>query len=140
MFDGRLNEDFKLSTGTWISVGPLRSKFLSHFAPFVADVVIAAPDRPYVAALAFPNPRATADDLKPALQARLDEFARQNPGSSTRVERLLLLDDPPSFEARELTDKGTINQKAVLQNRVADIERVYSPALSPGVFAVRSTA
>ena len=140
MFDGRLNEDFKLSTGTWISVGPLRSKFLSHFAPLVADVVIAAPDRPYVAALVFPNPRAAADDLKPTLQARLDEFARQNPGSSTRIDRLLLLNDPPSFEAREVTDKGTINQKAVLQNRVADVERVYDSTLSPGVFAVRSSS
>jgi feruloyl-CoA synthase len=140
MFDGRLNEDFKLSTGTWISVGPLRSRFLFHFAPLVTDVVIAAPDRPYVTALVFPNSRMLGDDVKTTLQMRLDEFARQNPGSSTRVERLLLLDEPPSFEAREVTDKGTINQKAVLQNRAAEVERLYHPALSAGVIAVRSSA
>jgi feruloyl-CoA synthase len=140
MFDGRLNEDFKLSTGTWISVGPLRSRFLFHFAPLVTDVVIAAPDRPYVTALVFPNSRMLGDDVKTTLQMRLDEFARANPGSSTRVERLLLLEEPPSFEAREVTDKGTINQKAVLQNRAGEVERLYQPTLSAGVIAVRSSA
>jgi feruloyl-CoA synthase len=138
MFDGRLNEDFKLSTGTWISVGPLRSRFLFHFAPLVTDVVIAAPDRPYVTALVFPNPRMGGDEVKTTLQTRLDEFARQNPGSSTRIERLLLLDEPPSFESREITDKGTINQKAVLHNRAAEVERLYHATISAGVIAVRS--
>jgi feruloyl-CoA synthase len=137
MFDGRLNEDFKLSTGTWISVGPLRSKFLLHFAPLVTDVVIAAPDRPYVAALAFPNPRTMQGDMAASLQTLLDDFALQNPGSSTRIERLMVLEQPPSFDAREVTDKGSINQKAVLQNRAADVERLYHPTLSAGVFAVR---
>jgi feruloyl-CoA synthase len=137
-FDGRLSEDFKLSTGTWISVGPLRSRFLFHFAPLVSDVVIAAPDRPYVTALVFPNPRMAGDEVNTKMQTLLDEFARQNPGSSTRIERLVLLDDPPSFDAREITDKGTINQTAVLQHRASEVERLYHPLLSAGVIAVRS--
>jgi feruloyl-CoA synthase len=79
-----------------------------------------------------------ADEVKMKMQTLLDEFALQNPGSSTRVERLIVLDDPPSFDAREITDKGTINQKAVLQNRAAEVDRLYHPVLSAGVIAARS--
>ena len=110
VFDGRINEDFKLSTGTWVSVGPLRAKFLQHFGGLAQDVVIAAPDRAFVAALVFPAVdacAALAPDLPagataeqvvshPTVRARistlLDDFARQQTGSATTVARLILLD------------------------------------------------
>jgi len=143
-FDGRLAEDFKLSTGTWVSVGPLRSKILMQAAGLAQDVVIAGHDREFAAALVFPNllrcrelagdtaPDARAADIlrHPAVTSRfqtiVDELARQATGSSTFVSRAVLLDVPPSLDAREITDKGSINQKAVLRNRAALVDDLYS--------------
>lgn len=131
LFDGRIAEDFKLSSGTWVSVGPLRAKFLTHMAGLAQDVVLTAPDRDYVGALIFPVPGVGLADLT----SLLNEFARSSTGSSTRVERALLLAEPPSLDAGELTDKGTINQKAVLRNRAALVEELY--AGSPGVLEIK---
>jgi feruloyl-CoA synthase len=143
-FDGRLAEDFKLSTGTWVSVGPLRSRILMQAAGLAQDVVIAGHDREFAAALVFPNlPRcrelaeASAPDPSPAgilqhpavksrFQTVFDELARHATGTSTFVSRAVLLDVPPSLDAREITDKGSINQKAVLRNRAALVEDLYS--------------
>ena len=122
LFDGRIAEDFKLSTGTWVSVGPLRASFLTFCAGAVEDVVLAAPDRDYVAALVFPAPGVTAERLRPLLE----NFARRATGISTRVQRILPLEQPPSIDAGELTEKGTINQKAVLRNRAALVEELYA--------------
>jgi feruloyl-CoA synthase len=137
MFDGRLDEDFKLSSGTWVSVGPLRAKLLFHFGHLVQDIVITAPDRDCVGALVFPAPAAQSD---PGLRARCEElfasFAAANPGHSTRVARAMLLDRPPSFEQRELTDKGSINQKAVMLNRAAEVEELYREPPSAHVLAI----
>jgi feruloyl-CoA synthase len=144
MFDGRLAEDFKLSTGTWVSVGPLRSKILMHAAGLAQDVVIAGQDREFAAALVFPNlarcreiagitaPDTPAGEVlrHPTVTARFQaifgELARQATGSSTFVTRAVLLDVPPSLDAREITDKGSINQKAVLRNRAALVDDLYS--------------
>ncbi len=144
MFDGRLNEDFKLSTGTWVSVGPLRVRFLQHFGGLAQDVVIAAPDRAHVTALVFPALdacRGLAGDLPadalpaevvahPAVrtrfQALLATFAREQRGSAAIVARILLLDSRPSFDHREITDKGSLNQKAVLTHRAALVEDLYA--------------
>jgi feruloyl-CoA synthase len=144
MFDGRLAEDFKLSTGTWVSVGPLRSKILMQAAGYAQDVVIAGHDRDFAAALVFPNAArcrelvANASDDTPAseivrhpavrarFQSLFDDLARQATGSSTFVSRAVLLDAPPSLDAREITDKGSINQKAVLRNRAALVEDLYT--------------
>jgi len=131
LFDGRIAEDFKLSSGTWVSVGPLRAKFLTHLAGVAQDAVFTAPDRDYVGALIFPVPGATAATVQPLL----DQFARISTGSSTRVQRAFLLSDPPSLEAGELTDKGSINQKAVLRNRAALVEELY--AGSPRVLEIK---
>ena len=151
VFDGRLNEDFKLSTGTWVSVGPLRAKFLQHFGGLAQDVVIAAPDRPFVTALVFPAldacaalapdlPRGAAADqvlAHPAVRARvsalLDEFAREQTGSASTVARLILLTTRPSLDAREITDKGSLNQKAVLANRAALVDDLYADMPPPHV-------
>jgi feruloyl-CoA synthase len=120
-FDGRLNEDFKLSSGTWVSAGPLRMKFLQHFGGLVHDVVLAGPDRDFVTALVFPAPGASIDEFR----ARLSEFAQFSTGSSTLVRRAIFLDQPPSIEAGEITDKGTLNQRAVRENRAAVVEELY---------------
>ncbi len=121
-FDGRMNEDFKLSSGTWVSVGPLRVKFLTAFLGLAQEAVFTAPDRDFIGALIFPTAQAT-----PAvLLERLQTFAISSTGNSTRVERLLVLDKPPSLDAGELTEKGTINQKAVLKNRASWVEEIYS--------------
>jgi feruloyl-CoA synthase len=143
-FDGRLAEDFKLSTGTWVSVGPLRSKILMQAAGLAQDVVIAGHDRDFAAALVFPNiarcrelagnpaPDTRAADIvrHPEVLSRFhatfDELAREATGSSTFVSRAILLDVPPSLDAREITDKGSINQRAVLRNRAALVDDLYT--------------
>ena len=122
-FDGRLNEDFKLSTGTWVSAGPLRMKFLQHFGALVQDVVLAGPDRDFVTALVFPAPAASAHEFR----TRLNQFADLNTGSSTLVQRAIFLHQSPSIEAGEITDKGTLNQRAVRENRAAIVEELYQP-------------
>jgi feruloyl-CoA synthase len=151
VFDGRLTEDFKLSSGTWVSVGPLRSRILACGAGFVQDVVIAAPDREVVGALIVPNllacaalcPERPKDTPAPTLmedvrvrarfQALLDDLARESTGSTTFVARAILLEEPPSIDTREITDKGSLNQKMMLQNRSALVEELYATAPSPRV-------
>ncbi len=144
LFDGRLAEDFKLATGTWVSVGPLRAAFIAHFAPYVRDVVLAGADRDDLAALVFPDLdacRKLAADLAPGAAAaalladarvtaefarRLDSFFCAASGTSNRVMRLCLLADPPSLDIGEMTDKGSINQRAVLAHRAALVEDLYA--------------
>jgi feruloyl-CoA synthase len=144
LFDGRIAEDFKLATGTWVSVGPLRAAFIAHCAPFVRDVVLAGPDRDDVAVLIIPDVdacRKLAPDLAvdaPAAavldNARVREtFARfladlsgPGRGTSARIRRAILLAEPPSLDAGEMTDKGSINQHAVLAYRAALVEELYT--------------
>jgi feruloyl-CoA synthase len=122
LFDGRITEDFKLSTGTWVSVGPLRERFLTWCKGAAQDVVLAAPDRAYVAALIFPAAGVSAVELRPMIES----FARGATGASTCIQRAIVLDEPPSIDAGELTDKGAINQKAVLRNRASLVEELYA--------------
>jgi feruloyl-CoA synthase len=152
-FEGRLAEDFKLSTGTWVRVGPLRARFLAHFGDLVQDVVITAPDRDFVGALIFPNadacramsdrPGAPMADVldDPALRRRfaerLSSLAAASPGSSTCIRRALILSDPPSIDRGELTDKASVNQKAVLTNRSALVEQLYGAVAPPTLVAGR---
>ena len=156
LFDGRIAEDFKLSTGTWVSVGPLRARFIDACAPYVRDVVFAGPDRDDIVALVFPDleacrklaPEHAADA---ALAAVLDDvrvrrkfaavveaLAATSPGSSTRVMRAVLMADPPSMDKGEMTDKGSINQRAVLKNRAALVDELYAAPLSSRVIAIRT--
>ncbi len=143
LFDGRIAEDFKLATGTWVNVGTLRAKFVDHCAPYVLDVVIAGADRNEIVALVVPNleacrslcPQPASSGLLALLrdeivrrrfQSLLDAFAGQSTGSSNRIARAILLDEALSLDAGEVTDKGSINQRAVLQNRAHLIEEIYS--------------
>jgi feruloyl-CoA synthase len=155
VFDGRLAEDFKLSTGTWVSVGPLRAKIIGEARGLAQDVVIAGPDRDFVTALVFPNLTlcrdligAAADspareilahpDVVAAFQDAFDRLAREATGSSTFAARAMLLDEPPAIDAREITDKGSLNQKAVLANRAALVDDLYSPAPSARIIVART--
>jgi len=127
LFRGRLAEDFKLTSGTFVHVGPLRARFLEHFAPLVRDVVITGEGRADVGALIFP---AGATTLA-ALHERLMSFAAQSTGSSNRIARAMVLEDPPSLDAGEMTDKGSLNQRAVLGRRAALVEELYRDPPSP---------
>jgi feruloyl-CoA synthase len=144
-FAGRLAEDFKLSTGTWVRVGPLRAALLAHAGDLLQDVVIGGHDRADIRILVFPNldacraiaglgPTVPAADavrhpaVRRAFHAALAAFSAAQTGSSTRVERAILLDAPPSIDRGELTDKGSLNQKAVLAHRQPLVERLYGDA------------
>jgi feruloyl-CoA synthase len=121
LFRGRLSEDFKLSTGTWVHVGPLRARFIEHFAPLVRDVVLAGRDRDEIGALVFPAGSAPREEYF----SRLKTFSLGSTGSSNRIVRAIVLEEPPSLDAGELTDKGSINQRAVLSRRSRDVEELY---------------
>lgn len=154
LFDGRVSEDFKLATGTWVSVGGLRAAIISHMAPFVSDVVIAGHDRDDVRVLIFPDPFACRDlcpdfargatpaellqrpEVRHRFETLLGELAKTGTGSSNRVVAALLLDEPASLDAGEITDKGSINQRAVLSNRAALVEALYAPRPDPRVITV----
>jgi feruloyl-CoA synthase len=144
-FDGRIAEDFKLASGTWVSVGPLRSRFISTCAPLVRDVVITGLNCDELAALVILdldgckliNPAIPADDIRAAaadplireaFRERLATLLSTATGSSTRIARAILLDTPLSIDRGEVTDKGSVNQRAVLAHRAALIEELYLPA------------
>ncbi|MFS8979066.1 feruloyl-CoA synthase [Cupriavidus necator] len=143
MFDGRIAEDFKLSSGTFVSVGPLRARVLAAGAPYVQDVAIAGLDRDDIGLLVFPRPdecrrvaglppSASHSEVLAAPAVRqvfckvLKTLNESATGSATRVARLLLLDEPPSLDRGETTDKGTLNQRAVLTHRAALVDAMYS--------------
>ena len=154
VFDGRIKEDFKLSTGTWVSVGPLRARILTHFAPFVRDVVIAGHDRDEVGMLIVPDVEAcraicasnlagapACDVLRDsAVAERLSRlmvsFAACATGSASRVARALVLEEPPSLDGGEVTDKGSLNQGAILRRRQALVEDLF--AAPPGARVIRA--
>jgi len=153
LFDGRIAEDFKLSSGTWVSVGPLRASFIAHCAPFVTDVVIAGENRNFVGVLVFPDldacraidpalgPEASANDIVASAIVRTEftrllvEMAASASGGSRRIMRAILLATPPSIDNQEMTDKGSINQKAVLKNRAERVEELYLETAGPRILA-----
>jgi feruloyl-CoA synthase len=143
-FDGRIAEDFKLASGTWVHVGGLRVKAIAALAPVAQDIVIAGHDRGEIGFLVFPNvagcrslcPDLAADApietliadarVRARLQAGLAALARDGGGSSTYASRALVLAEPPQIDANEITDKGYINQRAVLARRAALVEALYA--------------
>lgn len=153
LFDGRLGEDFKLSTGTWVNVGPLRSRIVAHFSPLVRDAVITGHGRDSVGMLAVLDVdgcRALCADLgsgagvaavagHPAVRRRFGELLRSlntgATGSSTRIDRAVILDAPLSLDQQEITDKASVNQRAVLTARAELVERLYADPPSADVFA-----
>ena len=131
-FDGRVAEDFKLMSGTWVHVGTVRVQLIAACDPLVQDAVITGHDREEMGALVFVNPAAAkalgldTDGVRARLQTALGKLAAESTGTSTAPVRLLVLDEPPSIDANEITDKGYINQRAVLERRAALVERLHA--------------
>ena len=139
VFDGRIAEDFKLTTGTWVHVGGVRVAALAACTPLLQDAVVTGHDRSVIGLLAWPS--AAAKDMPRAELHRLiaEKLAAHNTaqgGSSLQVARVLLLDEPPSIDANEITDKGYINQRATLERRHADVMRLYADPPDAGVIIV----
>ncbi|MCZ4317236.1 feruloyl-CoA synthase [Comamonadaceae bacterium G21597-S1] len=144
-FDGRIAEDFKLATGTFVSVGPLRGRIIAAGAPYVQDVVLTGINLKEVGAMVFPTPAVRqlaglADDApladvlaSPAVLAHfqtvLDELAANSTGSANRIARLCLLSEPPTIDKGEITDKGSINQRAVLTHRADTVAALHDDSL-----------
>ncbi|KRI01221.1 feruloyl-CoA synthase [Curvibacter sp. PAE-UM] len=147
-FDGRIAEDFKLSTGTFVSVGPMRAKVIVTGAPYVQDVVLTGLNMKEVGALIFPSPACRAVSglgtdapweavlasapVRDRLQAVINQLAREATGSANRIARALLLAEPPSIDKGEVTDKGSINQRAVLKHRDALVQALHDDS-APGI-------
>lgn len=146
-FDGRITEDFKLSSGTFVSVGPLRARVISDGAPFVQDVVVTGMNRDDVGLMVFPrvedcrrlsglDAKAPLADVLASVPVRAvftDLLERLNAGASgsaTFVARVMLLDTPPSLDRGEVTDKGSINQRAVQDHRADAVEALHSATSS----------
>lgn len=128
IFDGRVAEDFKLSSGTWVSVGTLRVKLVSMLAPHAQDVVLTGHDRDEIGMLVFPSPQAAPQALAERIADVLRTLREQGAGSSQCPARALVLTEPPSLDAGEITDKGYINQRAVLTRRAAEVARLHAGA------------
>ena len=144
VFDGRVVEDFKLSTGTFVLVGTLRTTAVAAVSPVLQDAVVCGQDRDHVGLLGFPNIaacRRIADDENVQLSQRevlahpkviatikqgLSAMNAEGKGSSMRVKRVLLMDEPPSVDGHEITDKGYINQRATLERRKALVDKLYA--------------
>jgi feruloyl-CoA synthase len=154
LFDGRVAENFKLTTGTWVNVGMLRPAVIAAGAPVIEDAVVTGHDRDEIGLLIFPSlaglkglctnlgAEARLEDMvaHPAVRAALAQgLARYNAqaqGSSTRIARCLMLTDPPSIDANEITDKGYLNQRAVLARRAALVERLYADPVQAEVIEI----
>jgi feruloyl-CoA synthase len=145
VFDGRVTEDFKLDSGTWVSVGTLRPDVVAACSPYVADAVIAGQDKPFIGALLWPSPAALQAlaangeagsplaKLIEMLKDRLKDFNKDAGGSSRRIGRFLVMTEPPSIDAGEITDKGYVNQRAVLERRHGLVEALYTAQPDEGV-------
>ena len=128
IFDGRVAEDFKLSSGTWVSVGTLRVRLVSMLAPHAQDVVLTGHDRDEIGMLVFPSPQAAPQVLAERIADVLRTLRGEGAGSSQCPTRALVLAEPPSLDAGEITDKGYINQRAVLTRRAAEVARLHAGA------------
>jgi feruloyl-CoA synthase len=145
-FDGRIAEDFKLATGTFVSVGPLRNQVIAAGAPCIQDVVITGLGYHEVGAMVFPNAPAcralsglgdeaalaqvlASAPVQAHFQILLNRLAAQATGSATRIARLCLLSEPPTIDRSEITDKGSINQRAVLAHRAATVQALHDDTL-----------
>lgn len=152
-FDGRIAEDFKLATGTFVSVGPLRAQLIAAGAPYIQDGVITGLNMKEVGAMVFPaaavRQLAGLDASAPLsevlasapvrahFQKVVDALARTATGSANRIARLCLLSEPPTIDIGEVTDKGSINQRAVLAHRAATVDALHADTL-PGILKPQS--
>jgi feruloyl-CoA synthase len=143
VFDGRVTEDFKLDSGTWVSVGTLRAQAIGAASPLIQDCVIAGHDKRFVGILAWPNFAAAKDicadvsrsspeevihspKVRAFVRERIAEHNRTCGGSSARIKRVMLMLEPPSIDGHEITDKGYVNQRATLERRKKLVDLLYA--------------
>lgn len=153
IFDGRVTEDFKLSSGTWVSVGTLRADVIAAVSPLVQDCVIAGLDKEFIAVLAWPNmtaareicgdPNMSSPDeilrskaIVDCVRERLAKHNKSAGGSSGKVARIMLMTEPPSIDGHEITDKGYVNQRATLDRRAKLVEALYAKSPPADVIVV----
>ena len=152
IFDGRVSENFKLSSGTWVFVGGLRTEVVSASPNIIQDAVITGHDREALGLLIFPNVAGCRmlcrnlkeevslaeliqmENVQDPLKAAIKNYNMDNPASSTRISRALMMEEPPSIDAGEITDKGYLNQRAVLARRADLIDKLYSEDQSVIIF------
>ena len=153
-FEGRVVEDFKLDTGTWVGVGALRLKALDAAAPALQDAVVTGHDKPFVGLLAWPNLAATIGLCRDPANAKSPKTIVKDPGviehvkkglaahnarvagTSERIKRVILMAEPASLDAGELTDKGYVNQRATLERRKALVDALYAEPPGADVIVV----
>jgi feruloyl-CoA synthase len=146
VFDGRVGEDFKLSSGTWVSVGTLRPDFVAACSPLIFDAVICGQDKDFATALVWPSPATAEQYIKAAgdpakgfaalvgdLARKASIFNASEQGSSRRIKRLMVMTEAPSIDAGEITDKGYVNQRLVISRRANLVQALYAEPLAPGV-------
>ena len=148
IFDGRVTEDFKLSSGTWVSVGTLRPDVVAACSPWVFDAVIIGQDKKFIGALVWPSPAAMQllanekSDVPPLqrLVARITAGVKAHnaeaTGSSRRIGRFTILTEPPSIDAGEITDKGYVNQRLTMERRKAQVDALFTDPPGSGVIVV----
>jgi len=145
VFDGRVTEDFKLDSGTWVSVGTLRPDLVAACSPYVHDAVIAGQDKPFIGAMVWPSmaglqtlaaesgPGTPLEKLAVILKDKISAFNASAGGSSRRIGRLIILTEPPSIDSGEITDKGYVNQRATLERRADLVASLFTPDAAPSV-------
>ncbi|HEY1962817.1 MAG TPA: AMP-binding protein [Rhizomicrobium sp.] len=153
IFDGRVTEDFKLDSGTWVSVGTLRAQAIAAASPLIQDCVVAGQDKPCVGLLVWPNIAAAKEiagdppldgpkeilaspKVREFVQQKFAEYNRNCGGSSGRIKRVILMLEPPSIDGNEITDKGYVNQHATLERRAKLVEALYAAAPSDDVIEI----
>lgn len=148
VFDGRVTEDFKLDSGTWVSVGTLRPDLVAACSPWVMDAVICGQDKPFIGALFWPSmagmqtlaadagPGTPLEKLTALISEKLAAFNATAGGSSRRIGRFVIMTEPPSIDAGEITDKGYVNQRATLERRDALVKAIYAGDAAAGVVEV----
>jgi feruloyl-CoA synthase len=150
VFDGRVTEDFKLDSGTWVSAGTLRAQAVAAASPLLFDCVVCGQDKPFVGLLAWPvaaaakaicgssDPSVVVNDpkIRDFVREKFAAYNKQQSGSSTRVKRVILMAEPPSVDGHEITDKGYINQRATMDRRKVLVDKLFATPLSPEVIEI----
>ncbi|MBV1908449.1 MAG: AMP-binding protein [Kangiellaceae bacterium] len=152
LFAGRVCEDFKLLNGSWVHTGAIRTNVLSSLSPLIDDLVITGQDKSYICLLLWINEAALrknhndtqtpyeklifSDEFKQQLQNRFKQYNLKNKSSTLRISKVLNMSTPPSFDDGEVSDKRSINQRAVLENRSCLVERLYADKIDPQVIVI----
>ena len=148
IFDGRVTEDFKLDSGTWVSVGTLRPDLVAACSPYIQDAVITGQDKPHIGAMVWPSAAglqalaaapgegSPLEKLAVILSERIKGFNATAGGSSRRIARLIILTEPPSIDSGEITDKGYVNQRATIERRADLVQGLFTTPPADGVMSL----